>query len=167
MSLSQDGEKPSITLFTIGSNEKSAEQFFTLLTGNGVRRVVDVRLKNNSALLGFARQAHLPFLLRKIAQIDYVHMPLLAPDEAILADWKLSAAAKKAGKKRITWLEYERRFTRLLRKRKVETLVTPAEVDRACLLCSEVTVEHCHRRLTAEYLRDRWADRVHVETVQL
>ena len=28
--------------------------------------------------------------------------------------------------------------------------------DGACLLCSEATPEHCHRRLPAEYLRERW-----------
>ena len=157
----------TVRIYTIGSNAKPAETFFTLLMDADVRRVIDVRLKNNSTLLGFTRQAHLPYLLRKIAQIDYVHEPLLAPDEAIVNAWKLNAAAKKAGKKRITWQEYERRFVRLLRKRKAETLVTPADMHQACLLCSEVTPDTCHRRLVSEFLRDRWADRAEVEISHL
>jgi uncharacterized protein (DUF488 family) len=37
-------------------------------------------------------------------------------------------------------------------------------VDGACLLCSEETAEHCHRRLVAEYLREKWGE---VEIVHL
>jgi uncharacterized protein (DUF488 family) len=32
------------------------------------------------------------------------------------------------------------------------------------LLCSEATADQCHRRLVAEYLRDRWGD---VEIIHL
>ncbi len=155
------------TIYTIGSSGKTAERFFTLLMDAEVRRVIDIRLKNNSTLLGVTRQAHLPYLLREIAGIDYVHMPMLAPDDGILGDWKLNAAAKKAGKRQITWQEYERRFVRLLRAREVETLVTPEDLHQACLLCSESRPERCHRRLVAQHLRDRWADRVNVEIVHL
>ena len=28
----------------------------------------------------------------------------------------------------------------------------------ACLLCSEDKPHHCHRRLVAEYLKDRWGN---------
>ena len=37
-----------------------------------------------------------------------------------------------------------------------ELELTPAELDHACLLCSEPTPEHCHRRLVAEYLQREW-----------
>jgi hypothetical protein len=43
----------SIELFTIGFTRKSAREFFTLLKQSGVRRVLDVRLNNNSQLAGF------------------------------------------------------------------------------------------------------------------
>ena len=35
-------------IFTIGFTKKSAETFFTLLANAGVKRLVDVRLKNIS-----------------------------------------------------------------------------------------------------------------------
>ena len=163
------GGQPSskTKVYTIGSNKKSAETFFASIMNAGVRRIIDVRLNNNSALLGFTRRAHLPYLLSKIAGIDYVHMSMLAPDDAILSDWKLNAKAKKAGKKPITWAEYQTRFARLIRKRKIETLIKPAELDYACLLCSEPTPENCHRRLVAEYLRRKWTDSVKTEIVHL
>ena len=31
-------------------------------------------------------------------------------------------------------------------------------LDGACLLCSEDQPHHCHRRLVAEYLKDKWGD---------
>ena len=157
----------TVRIFTIGSNAKSAEQFFTSIMKAGVRHIIDVRLNNNGTLLGFTRQAHLPYLLWEIAQISYVHMPMLAPDDKTLGDWKLNAKAKTAGKKRITWQEYERRFLHLLQRRKVETLVTPADLHESCLLCSEVKPDECHRKLVSEFLRDRWADRAKVEIIHL
>ena len=167
MSADKSAKRRAIKLFTIGFTKKTAEEFFNLLTDAGVRRIVDVRLNNDGTLSGFTRQAHLPYLLCEIAGIEYEHRPDLAPDDKILSAWKLNASAKKAGKKPITWQQYKARFARLIRKRKIETLVTPADMSRACLLCSEPTPENCHRRLVAEYLRDKWADRVKIEIVHL
>ena len=154
-------------LFTIGFTQKTAEEFFGLIMGAGVRRIVDVRLKNDGTLAGFTRQAHLPYLLSEVAEIGYEHRPDMAPDDNILSDWKLNAKAKKAGKKRITWQQHKTRFTRLIRRRKIETLIKPSDLDHACLLCSEPTPEKCHRRLVAEYLRDKWSGKVNLEIVHL
>ncbi|MEI7000010.1 DUF488 family protein, partial [Klebsiella pneumoniae] len=38
-----------------------------------------------------------------------------------------------------------------------ETLEKSQFAD-ACLLCSEHKPHHCHRRLVAEYLADKWPD---------
>jgi uncharacterized protein (DUF488 family) len=167
MNSRQSTRRRTIRIFTIGANEKSAEEFFALIMDAGVRRIVDVRLNNNGTLAGFTRATHLPYLLREIAGIEYEHRPGLAPDDKILSAWKLNASAKKAGKRRITWAEYEIRFARLIRNRKIETLVKPANMNHACLLCSEPTPEKCHRRLVAEYLRDKWAGKVKVDIVHL
>ena len=60
-------------LFTIGFTKKTAEAFFTRLQRSGTKRVVDVRLNNVSQLAGFAKRNDLPFFLREICDIDYVH----------------------------------------------------------------------------------------------
>jgi uncharacterized protein (DUF488 family) len=32
------------------------------------------------------------------------------------------------------------------------------QFDGGCLLCSEDKPHHCHRRLVAEYLKDKWGN---------
>ena len=140
-------ETSGVRLFTIGFTKKTAREFFTLLREAGVRRVVDIRLNNASQLAGFTKKDDLAFFLQEIGGIDYVHRPDLAPTGEILAGYK---------KKAIGWPEYEMRFNALLAERHIETLVSPQEMDLACLLCSEPTPAKCHRRLVAEYLRRAW-----------
>jgi len=161
MSTNRNTKRRTIKIFTIGSNEKTAEEFFTLLKDAGVRRVVDIRLRNNSQIQGFTKMTHLPYLLLEIAGVGYEHMPDLAPDDDILDTWK---ASKKSD---IDWKWYEDHFIPLLEQRKIETLVKSADLDHACLLCSEPAPDKCHRRLVAEYLCDKWSDRAAVEIVHI
>ena len=133
-------------LYTIGFKEKSAEEFFTKLQRAGIKKVLDIRLSNTSQLAGFSKRNHLPYFLRELCNIDYKHMPLLAPTEEILANYK---------KGEIDWSAYERQFKGLIERRKIENLTTCDELNDACLLCSEPTPERCHRRLVAEYLKKK------------
>jgi uncharacterized protein (DUF488 family) len=142
-------------IFTIGFTKKSAKEFFTRLREAGVRRVVDVRLNNTSQIAGFAKARDLEFFLRAIAEIDYLHLPDLAPTQDILDDFVKAKGA---------WSEYARRFTELMKTRRVADTLRGELLDGDCLLCSEDTPEHCHRRLVAEHLQGQWAD---VEIVHL
>jgi len=56
------------------------------------------------------------------------------------------------------WSVYEAKFLALIADRKVEEKVDRALIDGGCLLCSEPTPEHCHRRLVAEYFQKAWED---------
>jgi len=76
-------------------------------------------------------------------------MSLLAPSEEILAEYK---------KKRGDWHTYEKKFLALMEERRIENVVSPDELDRTCLLCSEHLPKHCHRRLVAEYLKNKWGN---------
>jgi uncharacterized protein (DUF488 family) len=137
-------------LFTIGFTKKSAETFFTRLKNAGVKRLIDVRLNNVSQLAGFTKKDDLRYFTRAICNIEYVHLPELAPTADILN------AYKKA--KNGDWQLYERQFLDLIRARQIEN-TTPRELlDGGCLLCSEEKPHHCHRRLVAEYLKDKWSD---------
>lgn len=95
-----------IKLFTIGFTQKSAREFFTNLKDAGVKRVVDVRLNNNSQLAGFSKKEDLAYFLKEVAGIDYVHLPELAPTQAILDAYK---------KHKGDWNIYERQFLDLRR----------------------------------------------------
>jgi len=72
-----------MTIFTIGFAQKSAEEFFTLLTDNKVKKLIDIRLNNKSQLAGFANAKHLPYFL-KLHDIDYEYKPELAPTKELL-----------------------------------------------------------------------------------
>ena len=137
-------------LFTIGFTKKSAELFFTRLQRAGVRRLVDVRLNNVSQLAGFAKRDDLRYFARAICDIDYVHVPDLAPTAEMLDAFKKSRDAD--------WTSYERQFLELMRHRRVESTLAPGLLDHACLLCSEDRPQQCHRRLIAEYLQQQWGD---------
>ena len=43
-------------------------------------------------------------------------------------------------------------------REKIEEKIDPATIAGGCLLCSEDKPHHCHRRLVAEYLRERWGN---------
>lgn len=135
---------------SIGFTQKTADQFFTLLRGAGIRRLLDVRLNNSSQLAAFTKRDDLQFFLKEICGADYRHEPLLAPTQEILDEFKKSKGS---------WQDYETKFLALMTERKIED-----RIDRSLfsvptvLLCSEPTAEHCHRRLVLEYLRERWGD---------
>lgn len=136
-------------LFTIGFTKKNAEQFFETLRDSGARRVVDVRLNNVSQLAGFAKKQDLAYFLDRICGMEYVHLPVLAPTQGILDDYR---------KRRGGWQAYEERFFALMQERRIEQTVPRELLADACLLCSEDKPDQCHRRLVAEYLKQHWGD---------
>lgn len=136
-------------LFTIGFTKKSAEAFFEKLKEAGVRRLIDVRLNTQSQLAGFAKKNDLKYFLLQIAGIEYIYAPLLAPTQDMLDTYK---------KHKGSWEPYERSFLEVIASRNIEEVMKPELFDSACLLCSEHEPHHCHRRLVAEYLREKWGN---------
>ncbi|HEX2727357.1 MAG TPA: DUF488 domain-containing protein, partial [Beijerinckiaceae bacterium] len=120
----------AVEAFTIGFTQTTAQNFFDRLLRAGVRKVVDVRLHNTSQLAGFAKADDLGWFLKTIGGIGYVHMPLLAPTDAMLTDFK---------KRRGDWGVYQGRFLELMAERRIEEQLAPNMFDGACLLCSEAT----------------------------
>src|SRR5436309_3277970 len=98
-------------VFTIGFTKKTAAEFFGILRGNGIKRLIDVRLNNVSQLAGFTKREDLQFFLRELCAADYVHEPLLAPTQDMLDAYK---------KRKGAWEDYERAFLDLMAERKIE-----------------------------------------------
>jgi uncharacterized protein (DUF488 family) len=136
-------------IFTVGFTKKGAEEFFEKLRAAGVKRIVDVRLNNNSQLVGFSKRDDLRFFAKAILGIDYIQEPLLAPTRPMLD------AYKKAGG---NWDVYEREFLGLMERREIEKRIDPGLLACGCLLCSEDQPHHCHRQLVAEYLQRKWGN---------
>lgn len=135
------------TIYTIGFTKKSLEEFATLLQEAGVDTVIDIRLRPDSQLAGFAKQRDLPYILNLLG-IGYEYRPELAPSKGILDSYRHGG----------TWEAYVAAFRPLIEERGViasgkEVL---ARYRAPCLLCSEHTADQCHRRLVAEY----WAEEI-------
>lgn len=141
-------------IFTIGFTKTSAQRFFTRLKDSGAQKLIDVRLNNISQLAGFAKRDDLRYFTNQICGMGYEHVPALAPTQDILDEYK-----KNGGQ----WDAYAEKFLGLMSKRHIEDL-DRSQLDGGCLLCSEDKPHHCHRRLVAEYLRDKWSG---VEIVHL
>ena len=135
-------------IFTIGFTKKNAEKFFSLLSNPEIKRLIDIRLNNVSQLAGFTKRDDLKYFLKKICNIEYIHMPELAPNDGVLKDYQQNK----------DWPLYEKRFLSLLDNRNVATKIQKNLFDGACLLCSEPEPRQCHRRLVAEYLSQRWGN---------
>ncbi len=124
-------------VFTMGFTKKNAELFFSRLRQPGLKRLVDARLNNVSQLTGFTKKDDLKFFLKTVNNMEYVHLPELAPNKELLEEYK-----KHNG----DWAVYECNFLALMESRHVEDKVSKDIIDGGCLLCSESTPEHCHRR---------------------
>ena len=134
-------------IFTMGFTQKSAEQFFGLVSSNEIELLIDVRLNNQSQLAGFTKGRDLEFFLNKICNCKYEHNIIFAPTKEILNDYK---------KQQITWEEYVVQYNLLIENRNVEKVFVKkyTEFNKILLLCSEATAENCHRRLLAERLKN-------------
>jgi uncharacterized protein (DUF488 family) len=133
-------------LYTIGFTKKDARTFFELLIKNNVKTVIDIRLNNHSQLAGFTKGKDLEYFLEAIAGIKYHYFIQAAPEESLLKSWQ---------DKKITWSEYETTYKAMLVKRNILDRIDVKILDDGCLLCSEPTPEQCHRRLLAEYLKEK------------
>lgn len=134
-------------IYTIGFTSKTAKSFFDLIKASRITVLIDTRLHNSSQLAGFAKKEDLTYFLKELCNVDYMHIPELAPTKEIL---------KLYQNKVITWQHYEEQFLALMSKRNIEKYIEPEIIENNCLLCSEHQPHQCHRRLVAEYLKFHW-----------
>ena len=116
-----------------------------------VRAVWDIRLWRASTYVPFYSGANLAAALGP----RYEYHPEFAPTDEILAGYQDG---------RITWPDYERMYCELLTTRHPTVGLTPSDLDRICLLCTEKSARQCHRRLAAEYIAAQFPD---IEIVHL
>lgn len=133
-----------ITIYTIGFTKKDARRFFELLKRAKVEKLIDIRINNSSQLAGFAKGTDLEYFCESILSCKYLHLTDLAPTKELL---------KSYSDKEISWNEYEKTFNKLLEARGIISKHNIRIFNNSCLLCSEDTPEHCHRRLVAEFLK--------------
>ena len=88
-------------------------------------------------------------MLERFLGIKYDHKLTLAPTDEILNDYR----------KDKDWEKYVARFSELIKKRKIEGLFNDLfSRGDICFLCSEDSPKQCHRRLVAEYYRNKFSE---------
>lgn len=139
-----------MNLFSIGFTQKSAEEFFGLLKSNKIDCLIDIRLNPNGQLSRFAFEKDLPFFLEKLADgCKYVHRVDLAPTNELLKEVRAKGSAMSKDYKL-----FEKEFNQYLEKdSKIGNFVEQFKnYKNVVLLCSEHTIEKCHRRLVCDML---------------
>ena len=132
------------TVYTIGFTRKSLQEFIERLRAAGVRKVIDIRLRNTSQLAGWSKYPDISYLLTAGFGLNYEYHPEFAPTAELLDNYR----------KTRDWPAYEDRFNQLLADRQPERQAQALLTEEAiCLLCTEPQADRCHRRLVAEYLR--------------
>ncbi len=132
------------TLFTIGFTKKSAEGFFSILKNAGVKKIIDVRLRPESQLSGFAKRRDLKYFLKVIDGIEYEYHEEFVTSPELLDEARRGEVTHEVAMKK---------YVDLIKSR--ELTFKAADFDGGCLLCAEPDPNHCHRKALAEYLASR------------
>lgn len=137
-------------LFTVGYGGRSPDDLLGLLQSNGVRAVVDVRLRPDRASMGSWVKAKTPDkgIERVLANAGLQYYSLVELGNVFLG--------------REDWPELYRQLLASAGELLVARLAGIPEPF--CLLCAERRAAECHRREVADYLvRSRGAEVVHLE----
>jgi len=143
-----------MNMYTLGFTQKSARDFFGLITSSNVTTLIDVRLNNVSQLAGFAKKNDLQYFLQELTNVAYLHVPDWAPTKEMLK-------AYRAGD--MPWATYEDNFMNLMARRNIERMADSLLTEGACLLCSEHRHHLCHRQLLVEYFNDHMSTALEVK----
>lgn len=137
-------------LFTLGYGGRTKEEFLNLLHENGVRTLVDVRLRPDRASMGIWVKA-------KSADKGI---------EKMLTDAGIGyQSLVELGNVFLDFVDWAERYEQLL-EQSGELLVGRlfGLPEPICLLCAEKRVLDCHRRQIADYMRRRHGAQVkHLE----
>jgi len=136
-------------LYTIGYGGRKPQEFLDLLKANGIKVIVDVRLRPDRSSMGAYAKANnsnkgIQALLAK-GNIQYLSFVELGNIFRDFADW-------------------EERYQRLMDKAGdllVERLLQVTVPF--CLMCAEKHAARCHRMIIAEYLMRKDYDIEHIE----
>ncbi|MFQ5779801.1 MAG: DUF488 family protein [Nitrospiria bacterium] len=140
-------------LYTIGFTKKGARDFFGILKKHGIKHLLDIRINNTSQLSGYTKKDDLAYFTETILVGRYSHLFDLAPTAQLLKKYH----------KDHDWQYYERIYLELIKERKVESRLDRSLFEGpSVLLCTEPTADHCHRRLAAQYIKEKMLPEIEI-----
>ena len=152
---------------TIGFTGLGAELFFKLLKDAGVQLLVDVRRRPHGARTFFTLKRDMPYLCG-LHDIEYVHVPELAPSDALLSEYREMVGKKDPD----AWRFFLKHFAKELSGRKVLSSqckpvqdVLQREVTTIALMCTEKDPKECHRNLVSATIA-KWHTEIEIVHLQ-
>ncbi|MFZ4438829.1 MAG: DUF488 family protein [Syntrophales bacterium] len=125
-------------VFTVGYGGRKKEEFLALMRNNGIRSIIDVRLRPDRSSLGI-------FVRAKTSNKG-------------IENWLSEAGIGyrsliELGNVFLEFADWQERYRKLLESSgELLTCRLVGIPDPWCLLCAEKRVAECHRHLIAEYL---------------
>ncbi len=142
-------------IYTIGHSTRAAQEFISLLVGNGVRHLVDIRTVPRS---GHNPQFEGVVLGRSLkeAWLEHTHMPLLgglrrAAKDSVNLGWRNESFRGFADYMQTPAFEEGLRI-----------LIGAASKSAICIMCAEAVPWRCHRSLIADALLIRGIEVGHI-----
>ena len=138
-----------VRIFTIGYGGRKPRDLLALLRENGIRTVVDVRLRPDRACLGSYVRARDPDrgIVALLAGAGIEYRPFV-----------------ELGNVFLDFQDWPERYRQLLQRAGDLLTQRLAEVPEPfCLLCAEKRSDECHRKLIADYLVRRGREVEHIE----
>lgn len=134
-----------MTVFTIGYEGLSVDDFRSLLSKHGIETIVDVRELPLSRKPGFSKKALASML--DDSGLAYVHMGRLGCPRSVRIRYRSDG----------DWQRYTARFLKYLATQKdaIADLATLVEESTCALLCFEADYNFCHRSMVAAAVRKR------------
>jgi uncharacterized protein (DUF488 family) len=136
-----------IKIFTVGYGGRNKAGFLELMQDNGIRTIVDVRLRPDRASMGIWVKAKTPDkgIEKWLCEADIGYRSLIELGNVFL-EFK-------------DWQERYRALLKLSGNLLTERLA--GIPDPWCLLCAEKRVGECHRQQIADYLVEYTGAQVH------
>ena len=147
-----------MTIYTIGYEGISIEQFFTLLMEYDIETVVDVRKLPLSRKTGFSEKTLAAAL--NLSGLEYTHLADLGCPKPIRDSYRVDA----------DWRRYKEGFLKYLstQEEAIEELAALASSSNCALLCFEADFNYCHRSMVADAVKQQSGMRVsHIRVDQV
>src|SRR5580700_1586026 len=139
------GQKPSLTIFTVGHSTHRLEEFVDLLKAHDIARIVDVRTIPKSRRVPQFNAESMAATLPRLG-IDYVHLKSLgglrhAKKDSVNTGWRNASFRGYADYMGTD--EFRQGIERLLKL---------ARTKRTAIMCAEAVPWRCHRSLIGDAL---------------
>lgn len=144
--LRQVREGGDVTLYTIGYERRTTDEFISLLHGAGIRILVDVRDKPVSRRAGFSKNSLRASCER--AGIRYEGMPELGSTQGQRNSLRETGDMK-------AFVRSFRAYAARSLDHPIEQLLKHVEAGPAALLCYERDHDDCHRSILADIVAKR------------